>query len=93
MYQESEIVNLLMALFLTPIMFATFRRLRIAGRPWFLLGYAAMMAGYVTTIAECYYAPDLFNLLEHLSYAISGIGFLGGLWSVLVDARERWSPR
>jgi hypothetical protein len=89
MYQESEIVNLLMAVFLTPIMFATFRRLTLAGKPWFLLGYAAMMVGYVTTIAEGYYAPDAFNLAEHLSYAVSGIGFLGGLWMVLVEARER----
>jgi hypothetical protein len=91
MYQESEIVNLLMAVFLTPIMFATFRRLRLAGKPWFLLGYAAMMLGYLTTIAEGYYAPDLFNFAEHLSYAVSGIGFLGGLWMVLVEARERRS--
>jgi hypothetical protein len=89
MYQESEIVNLLMALFLTPIMFATFRRLRLSGKAWLLLGYTAMMVGYVTTIAEGYYAPDLFNFIEHLSYAVSGIGFLGGLWNVLVEARGR----
>jgi hypothetical protein len=91
MYQESEIVDLLMAVFLAPIMYATFRSLRLAGKPWFVLGFGAMVVGYVTTIAEGYYAPDLFNFLEHLSYAVSGIGFLGGLWSVLVEARGRWS--
>jgi uncharacterized membrane protein YhiD involved in acid resistance len=86
-YQVSEIVDLIMAVFLTPIMFTTFRRLRLAGKRWFLVGYAAMLVGYVATIGEGYYLPDALNLTEHIAYAVSGIGFLGGLWSVLVESR------
>jgi len=87
-YQESEIVDLLMALFLTPIMFVAFRRIAIPGKRWFVFGYLAMMTGFVLTIAEGFYLPDILNFLEHVAYALGGIGFAGGAWSMLVDARE-----
>jgi len=91
-YQESEIFILLMAAVLTPLIFAAFGSIRIAGRRWFLLGYFAMMAGYVFTVAEGY--PPLSvacNLAEHMMYALSGIGFAGGVWSMFVEARRRRS--
>jgi hypothetical protein len=88
-YQESEIVDLLMAVFLTPIMYVAFVKVHLAGKRWFLLGYLAMMVAYVFTVAEGYAAPDLFNLLEHASYTLASLGFAGGAWSVLVDARRR----
>ncbi len=91
MYQESEIVDLLMALFLTPIMYAAFRNLRLPGKRWFVFGYLAMMAGYVFTIAEGYYFAGALNLAEHAMYALAGIGFAGGTWNILVDARARRS--
>jgi hypothetical protein len=90
-YQESEIVDLLMAVFLTPIMYVAFRQLVLPGKRWFAFGYLAMMAGYVFTIVEGYYSPDVFNLLEHSAYALAGIGFVGGTWSMLVEARRRRS--
>jgi phosphoglycerol transferase MdoB-like AlkP superfamily enzyme len=90
-YQESEIVDLLMVVFLTPIMYAAFRNLVLPGKRWFVFGYVAMLAGYVFTVVEGYYAPDVFNLLEHCSYALAGIGFAGGAWNLLVDARARRS--
>lgn len=91
-YQESEIFVLLMAAVLTPLIIVALRSVRIAGRRWFLLGYFAMMAAYVFTVAEGYLPlSEAFNLAEHLMYALSGIGFAGGTWSVLVEARRRRS--
>lgn len=89
MFQESEIVDLLMAVFLTPIMYVAFAKVHLSGKRWFLLGYLAMMTAYVFTVVEGYVAPDLINLLEHASYAIAGLGFAGGAWNVLVDTRRR----
>lgn len=91
MYQGSEIVDLLMAVFLTPLIFAAFRTIRLPGKRWFVFAYAVMMCAYVFTIVEGYYAPDVFNMLEHFSYALSGLGFVGGTWALLVDARGRRS--
>jgi hypothetical protein len=90
-YQESEIVDLLMAVFLTPIMFVAFRTLVLPGKRWVLFGYLAMMSGYVFTVVEGYYSPDLFNFLEHAAYALAGIGFVGATWNLLVDTRRRRS--
>lgn len=89
MYQESEIVVLLMAVFLTPLIYVVFRTVRLPGKRWFVFAYGAMMVAYVCTVIEGYLAPDVFNMLEHLGYAISGAGFVGGAWSMLVAARRR----
>ncbi|MDO8916172.1 MAG: hypothetical protein Q7W16_08845 [Coriobacteriia bacterium] len=89
MYQESEIVDLVMAVFLTPILFVVFRTVYLAGRRWFVSGYLAVIAGYVFTVVEGYFAPDLFNTLEHVSYAVGGVCFAVGAWSVLTSARRR----
>jgi hypothetical protein len=88
MYQESEIVDLMMAVVMTPILYLVFRSVYLAGKRWFMLGYLAMIAGYIFTVVEGYVAPDLFNTLEHVSYAFSGLGFAVGAWSVLVGARR-----
>jgi hypothetical protein len=88
-YQESEIVDLVMAVFLTPILFVVFRTVYLAGRRWFVAGYLAVVSGYVFTVVEGYVAPDLFNLLEHASYAVGGVCFAIGSWSVLTSVRRR----
>ena len=75
MYQESEIVDLLMVLFLTPIMAVSVRAVHVAGKRWFIAGYLAVASGYVFTVAEGYVAPVLFNVLEHAAYAAGGIAF------------------
>ena len=80
MYQESEIVSLLLALFLTPVMARSARAVQMPGKAWFVAGYLSVVAGYVFTIVEGYWLYDLFNILEHLAYAVGGVWFaMGGL--------------
>jgi hypothetical protein len=74
-YQESEIVDLLMVLFLTPIMAVSVRAVHVVGKRRFIAGYLAIATGYVFTVAEGYAAPVFFNTLEHLAYAIGGACF------------------
>ncbi len=88
MFEESEIVDLLMALLLTPIIWLSFRTLKLPGKTWFLFGYFVIMVAYACTVAEGYVLPDLFNALEHIGYALAGAGFAGGAWSMLVESRR-----
>ena len=89
-YQPSEIVNLLVALFLTPVMWLGLRDLEVPGKASFVTGYAAMVAGFLVTILE--QAPPfpyfaVFNTAEHLLLAVAGVSFAVGAWKVYVHRR------
>lgn len=79
LYQESEIVSLLMAIGLTPVLFASARRLRFAGESALKVGLSFMLASYVFTVAEGYYLPDIFNLLEHATLAGAAVAICVGI--------------
>ncbi len=76
MFQDSEIVDLLMVVFLTPVMVSILREISLAGKRWFIAGYLSIVAGYVLTIAETVVMRGLFDLLEHTAYATAGCFFL-----------------
>jgi hypothetical protein len=89
-YQPSEIVNLLVALFLTPVMWLGLRDLEIPGKPFFVGGYAATVLAFTAAIVE--QAPPfplfaVFNTLEHLSLGAAGVLFAMGAWKVYVHRR------
>lgn len=88
MFQESEIVDLLMVLFLTPIMVATYRVIKVEGRQWFAAAYTMIALGYVFTVAEGYVAPDALDLLEHVTHAFSGAFTLLGAAALFRSARQ-----
>lgn len=73
MFQESEVVQLLLGLGLVPILgLARIPR----RRPGFRLLYAGvgvMLASWVLTVAEGLVLPVLVNQLEHLCHAVSGL--------------------
>lgn len=75
MYQESEIVDLLLVAFLSPIMATSVRAIQLPGKRWFIAAYLALVTGYVFTVAEGFVWPDAFNVLEHAAYALSGVLF------------------
>lgn len=76
MFQDSEIVDLLMVVFLTPVMVSILREISLAGKRWFIAGYLAIVVGYVLTLAEAAILPGLLDLLEHTAYATAGCFFL-----------------
>lgn len=88
MYQESEIVDLLMVLFLTPIMVATYRVIKVEGKQWFAAAYTMIALGYFLTVAEGFIARDALNLLEHVTHAFSGVFTLLGA-AALFRSRRR----
>lgn len=88
MYQESEIVDLLMVLFLTPIMVVAYRVVTVRGKRWFAAAYLMIAMGYVFTVLEGYVAPGALNALEHATYALAGACCLAGAASILRAARS-----
>jgi len=88
-YQESEIVQLILVAFLTPMLWIGVRTVHIFGRKRFIAAYWVMVCGYLFTVAEGYVAADLMNTLEHLSYAVSGALLAYAMYAFMRDARQQ----
>ncbi len=73
MYQESEVVDLILVVFLTPLLWVGLRSVTVAGKRWFVASYLSVVFAYVFTVAEGYVAEEFFNSLEHGFYALSGV--------------------
>lgn len=91
MVQPNEVVSLLMALALTPLMFATVRHLSFAGKPAFAVGTVLLIVSYVATVLEGFALPDFLNLFEHVALAGTGVAFAVGL--LQLRAAERRAER
>jgi hypothetical protein len=45
-----------------------------------------MALAYIFTVLEGYYAPEVFNTLEHAMYATSGLAFMASA----IEAARYW---
>jgi hypothetical protein len=81
--QVSEVVNLVLAIFLVPLIVADVRQADAPSRGAFALGFSVMLLAYAVTIAEGFFLPDVLDVVEHALYATSGICFLAGLLRVV----------
>ncbi|MDO8964454.1 MAG: hypothetical protein Q7W30_08200 [Coriobacteriia bacterium] len=91
-YQPSEIADLLVALFLTPVMWVGLRHIDLPGKRYFIAGYVAMLGAFSATIIEqnkAFAYFDLFNTVEHGAMAVAGVLFAFGAWRLLVAMRSR----
>ena len=75
MAQQSEIIALVLAIALIPVVVWTYRGVDLPRKPLLAWGLAAMLGGYASTVIESFIAHDLFNHLEHLLYAVAGVCF------------------
>ena len=86
MIQENELVTLILGM--SVLAFFVAGRVRIKILPaWrmFLLAFLVLVAGWMLTVLEGFFLPDLLNLLEHLCYAASTILFALWCWRVFAD--------
>lgn len=83
MIQQTEVHQLLVAVIVLPLIYQSLRNIDLPGERPIIVGLSAMLLAYVFTLVEGYYAPELFNTLEHAMYAVSGVAFL---WSSVVGA-------
>ena len=76
MFQESEIVNLLVGFGSVPVIVLLARRVAIPRGKILYGGFGFLLLGYVSTVLEGVFLPDLLNFIEHYAYAASGLCFL-----------------
>ncbi|MBN2248695.1 MAG: hypothetical protein JW733_08340 [Coriobacteriia bacterium] len=75
MAQQSEIISLVLAIALVPVVVWTYRRISLPRKPLLAVGLSAILGAYAATVFESFVAPDLLNNLEHLLYAVGGACF------------------
>ncbi len=88
-FQASEIADLMMMLVLGPIILVIARRIAPSVFGVVALCIGLMATGYVATIIEGIVLPDLFNVVEHSSYALAGIAFV---WLIVVVGKRLAQP-
>lgn len=75
MFQESEIINLILSIGALCIFIPFLRTRGFAGLHLFLAGFALIIAAQIFTVVEGVVWESFFNHLEHLCYGVSGIFF------------------
>ncbi len=92
MLQASEVVDLVIAVVLLPIIITSSRNPTLSRRGLLLFSYSCIVAGYVFTIAEGFFWFDVMNVLEHASYSAAGVT---AVFALLVDSPRfsKWGSR
>ncbi|MGV1097871.1 hypothetical protein ACUUL3_00480 [Thiovibrio sp. JS02] len=72
MFQESELVNLILAVVALAILLPRMRRRELRDLTPVFAGFFPLFAALVFTVIEGVVLPDFFNTLEHACYAASG---------------------
>ncbi|TDB37959.1 MAG: hypothetical protein D9V44_07885 [Actinobacteria bacterium] len=88
MLQASEVIDLVIAVVLLPIIVSSRGALSARRRSLLFVAYASIIAAYTFTIAEGFFWFDALNLLEHAAYAVAGVLLV----IALVDYRRHPSP-
>jgi hypothetical protein len=85
MYQDSEVLVLVLAVGLIPIFVWTLKRVEMRDKGLVGLALGASFLAYIATIAEGYAAHVFWNTAEHALYMVAGISF--GLFALRVFRR------
>lgn len=80
MFTQGELVNLILGVSIIPILLMSRAGVPSRHTGYFVVAYVFMLLSYVSTVAEGFYAPVLFNLVEHGSLAVAGCVFAVGLF-------------
>lgn len=86
--EMSELLVLGLAIALTPLILITLREIAMPGRGLFAAAYLSIVAAFVFTVLEGIAAYELFNVLEHASYALSAVLMAAVAWR----ERRAWAP-
>jgi len=89
MFQESEVINLLMAIIALGVILFTFIRGEILHYRFFFFGFLAMISGYFFTVIEGIGYTAFFDAIEHISYAVSGFFFMLGVFQLHRQEQNR----
>lgn len=76
MFQESEVVNLLVGLGSAVVVALLARRIPMPKGGLLYGGFGSLLLGYAFTVLEGFAWPEALNFAEHLCYAAAGVLFL-----------------
>ena len=93
MFQESEIIALVVALVAAFLLFFLFARREIPKLGFFYAGFFCIVAASLFTVVEGVLWNDFFNVLEHACYLFSGLFFLLGCRALLDPGPEEGGRR
>ncbi|MBW1812399.1 MAG: hypothetical protein JRJ39_01645 [Deltaproteobacteria bacterium] len=88
MIQENELILLILGIGV--LAFFTMGRVRIKELPrWrmFLLAFTVLVVGWIFTILEGFFWPEVFNLIEHSCYAVNSILLAVWCWWIFTDRK------
>ena len=72
----NEVYQLLIAVVLAPLIVHSLLSVQLPGVRSIAVGVSAVALAYVFTVLEGFSAPEFFNLVEHVMYAVAGVAFL-----------------
>ncbi len=85
MIQQNELITFLVGLGVALYLISNRRRMSRLPCPTCLyVAYLALFTGWSLTIVEGFLYADLFNLLEHLAYAVSSVAAATWCWKVFI---------
>ena len=87
-FQENEIVMLFMAFTTSIILMFIIWKKDIPDLRLFHVGFLFMVCAYIFTVVEGIFWNEFFNNLEHLSYALAGLIFAGGCFSLMRHSKK-----
>jgi len=89
--QDNELFNAVLAFAVLIFLFTQIRRLpRLPKRVILLFAYGILFAGWVTTLLESVFWPNVLNTAEHICYALASLLFSLWCW-VAFQSRDRKS--
>lgn len=90
-----ELFRFLLALALTPVLFAMGRRIAVpAARTPFLVGYVALLIAFgLRFIQTTPLETDVVRVIVHAGYAAGGFGFAWAAWQLRRHVLAMWTPR
>lgn len=86
MFQESEIISLILALVSISLFAFVFKKMKLPRLGLLYIGFFFVLCGYLLTIIKGLLWHDFFNLLEHLCYAVSGVFFAAGCLAIMQNS-------
>jgi len=82
MFEESEIINLILGLASLVIVYYETSKREIPKFQLFFAGFIFVVMARFFTVVEAVVLEEIFNILEHICYALSALLFAAGCISV-----------
>ena len=80
MISGTEVLQLVLAAVLAPMIIISLRGSKMPSAPYIAVALVAITLSYIFTVLEGFWAPGLFNLLEHAMLAVAGTFFAVSAW-------------